>query len=113
MEGSGREMIPAGNLADAELEDSVDFSIVYVGVAGSTDVERMHRTTPPGPSLLLAAKTISGLPGVTWRSWLTVTKGQGEIWCGVPPRKSTRYRTFRPPLNAANTAVFPEASTIA
>ena len=80
IQGSGREIIPAGNLDKAESADSVDFSTVYEGVEGADKLDRVHRTTPPGPSLLLAEKTTSGLLLVTWRSEDIVTKGQGETW---------------------------------
>ena len=113
MEGCGKEIIPAVKLAEGLSRDSADFSVIYVGVAEAIVLERVHRTTPPGPSLLLAEKTISGLPGQTWHSLLIVTYGQGSILCSCPPCKSTRYKTLRPPLKAANSAIFPESSTIA
>lgn len=101
----------AENFGDAESEDSVDLMIVYFAVAATDDGDNVHSTTPPGPSLLLPEKATSDFPAATRCKSRIMAKGDGETSRGcAPPRRSTRYSTLRPPLNALNSAVSPDSS---
>lgn len=99
MEGFGRRIILARNLVDGESEDSVDLSIVYIGIEGCANVERVQRITPPGLSLSLAIKTTSGLP--MWSTDID-KRARGDL---VPCRST---RTLWPSTNMENNYILPE-----